>query len=113
MEFPRLVYKGPATHVLVHNEAEHAKAIASGWFNSVPETSGQKQPVPVAKAAVPAKENLETVALPAPVEPVAPAAKALTKAQQKAQDKIQAAAAASQAAAPVDPSAPVKKQPWD
>lgn len=37
MEFPRLVYKGPATHQLVENDEQVDAALADGWFLTVPE----------------------------------------------------------------------------
>lgn len=38
MEFPRLVYKGPAVHLLVESQEEFDAALAAGWFASVPES---------------------------------------------------------------------------
>lgn len=39
MEFPRLVYRGPAKHQLVETDEQLSAALADGWFGSVPEAA--------------------------------------------------------------------------
>lgn len=55
MEFPRLVYKGPAVHIPVQNEDEHAEALKNGWYDNVPDAleaaKDVKKPDPAAVAA--------------------------------------------------------------
>jgi hypothetical protein len=50
-QFPRLVYKSAAHHILVENEAEHAAALEAGWHDTVPAALGHKpvEPAPAAK----------------------------------------------------------------
>ena len=53
MEFPRLVYRSASNHMLVEDEAQHKQALKDGWFDSVPETTGEaKAVVEQAKADV-------------------------------------------------------------
>lgn len=53
MDYPRLVYKGPATHKLVENDDEHEAALAEGWKATASEPVGaaSEVAVPAAKAA--------------------------------------------------------------
>lgn len=65
MEFPRLVYKSAALHLLTKDEKEFDAAIADGWFATVPEALEPAKPV-VSHETVdnspPTREELETKA---------------------------------------------------
>ncbi len=92
MDFPRLVYKGPATHVLVQNAAEHEQALKAGWHDSVPAALGHK-PAPVAPAPQP-EQLTETP----------PAAVASGKKSKKG---------GAEPVAPIAVAVAPQKQPWD
>ncbi len=118
MQFPRLVYKGPATHKLVQNAEEHSEAIKGGWFSTVPEALGHK-PAQVAAEAPKAEDLGQSVqAAPPTPEPVAaPVAPIATPAVpvasgKKAKKGQTAAPVAPVAAAPAD-GTPGQKAPWD
>lgn len=96
MDFPRLVYKGPATHLLVENAAQHAEALKAGWHNTVPEALGHK---PVAAKEAPKAEDLGQTQ----VTPVA------TGKGKKADKNAPAAPVAT----PDAVVAPQQKSPWD
>jgi hypothetical protein len=49
MEFPALVYRSASVHLLVQDEAEHAAALADGWFATVPEALAPKPEAPRAQ----------------------------------------------------------------
>lgn len=46
IEFPALVYRSASVHLLVHDKAEHAAALADGWFATVPEALAPKAETP-------------------------------------------------------------------
>lgn len=59
--FPRLVYRGPAVHMLVTDAAGFDAARAAGWFASVPEAAAGRHDdeLPEADDAPPTRAELE------------------------------------------------------
>ena len=50
MEFPRLVYRSASSHKQVADADEHAQALASGWFSTVPEAmAGKPDDAPIGR----------------------------------------------------------------
>lgn len=75
MEFPRLVYKSPSTHVLVSDQDGLDAALSEGWFASVPEALKAKHAV--TGGAVPVKVEAAPEKEPEPEEPAKPTREAL------------------------------------
>lgn len=71
MQFPALVYRGTGgkefTYKPVDDQAEHAAALAAGWFATVPEALAP--PAPAAVIETPAPVAAEPIPEPVPAAP--------------------------------------------